>query len=74
MGLWVRFLHMLQKVKDVVDAGADPVITLGLGLSIWRVDLPGGKWGQLSMVTISGLAHLHLLCSPGKVQGLLFEC
>lgn len=53
-GLWIRSLHMLQQIIDGMDVEAGQVITLGWGLSSYRVGLPDGKWGQFSH------GHLHL--------------
>lgn len=81
LGLWVRFLHMVQQIVDGMDVGLGQVITLGLGLGLgsYRAGPPDGKWE---------LSHAHcfwrgsptppltgpdLLCCPGGMQGLLFR-
>lgn len=58
--LWVRFLYVFQQIIDGVDVGAGQVITLVLGLGSCRVGPTDGWWGSSSIVTISGLDHLHL--------------
>lgn len=78
--LWVRSLHMLQKIVHGVDVVPGQVITLDVGLDSCRVVLPDEKWGWLyrghnfqagSPTPVQTV--LSLLSFPGEVQGLLSQ-
>lgn len=71
---------MLEQIIDGMSVGGGQVLILHLGMGSCKVGLPNGKQGNLSMVAILGLTHIHLhqrlalLCCSGEVQGLSPKC
>lgn len=53
LGLWIKFLQILQDIRDGADVGTDQIITLGLDLG-YRVDPSGGKWGHFHGLFLRG--------------------